>query len=323
VAQIDEALKKVRELPLDTTAPAWEIMQGVLANGPDFTITDGRTDRPVRAIDFICCRSNYPTYKIPGGLVQEVAGMPYFSRGNDRLEGDRDLNGILNVLGQVGVSENLRLITSKGHKVRLRDVINHAQLTADVTAWRATGQELGDTLEAFAHYVPVGETWTNLKGEPVSLERIVGVAVQRPLGEFGKCAGTHELAGLVAALDAYRAAHPQEDPTGVWGQAARQLNKARSRALKYQSETGAFTDTWYNRKRAPGNAEERVHATGHVLAWLISYSTPEELRQEWIREAVVLLAETLVEHFDEVKGNTEAVTHASHALAAYRKKVGL
>lgn len=325
--------------PLTTESPPWYVAHGVMVTGPTLMIEDATSGDEVNAVEHLTREQQIKDRN--GKLISSPYredNLPRFPRTDGQFVGEGHPNQFLAVLVGAGVPLSQAVVLDGGATFTLADVLENAkhnvrpsQILVEPPAKGYEDHELGWTIGAFADALGTDAKWQNKWHEDVSVEQLVSIAVQRPIG-WGSCGGTHELYGLARALRAHRAHHTEL--TGVWEQLARHLEEAKARARASQHADGSFDYQWAQPKEGDPPAElgvrAKTHITGHMLEWLVAAATPDEIDAPHLRNADAFLDTC---RFKEValepgRRGTDiisygALTHAARAMTVYHQKLAV
>jgi hypothetical protein len=330
-------LRELAAIPLTTQIPPWYVAHGVIVGGPALMLRDATSGAEVNAVDHLTRERHIKdrTGKLISSPYRED-GLPRFPRTDGQFVGEGHPNQFLAMLTGSGVPLSQPVVLIDGATFTLSDILEHAKLhvrpSQIATVPPATAfenHELGWTIGLLADTVGTDANWKNTWDEDVSVEQLVAIAVQRPIG-WGSCGGTHELFGLARALRARRAVH--DDLSGVWEQLARYLDEAMARARAAQHPDGSFDYEWAQPREGKSPAElglrAKTHITGHMLEWLVMAATPGDTEASYIGNADAFLDTC---HFKDValepgRRDTDivsygALTHAVHAMMLYHQKL--
>jgi hypothetical protein len=290
-----------------TDQAAWQIVHGALMYGRDFEIY--HEGKLVHALDYL----------MRGGKL----------RGWTMRKGDHGLEAVLEAgsktgqghedqwlgyLSQVGLTLDDPIVVG-GETFTVGDLVTQAQ-------WDVyQGMESTWTLMAFSTYLPLDAEWTAKDGSKWNIERIVDMEAQQPLGDSA-CGGTHRMFGLTVAMNRYRAegGKLEDDEAGGWRRADEKIRAAVAAAREFQQPDGSLSTNYFERAATSPEIDKRMAATGHILEFLMVAIDDQQLREPWVRRAVVNLVEAFekTQDFDLECG---ALYHACRGLKLYRARM--
>jgi hypothetical protein len=181
------------------------------------------------------------------------------------------------------------------------------------------GQECSWTLMALTAYLPLDAAWEAGDGRRWTTEDVVRMEAEADI-VGAACGGSHRLYGLAAAVQAYRAAHPEGPPEGSgWAAAEDTLADCIDRARRYQQPDGSFSVAYFERPSASPDAFATLGATGHVFEVLALVLDDASLAEPWVTRAAARLV-TLLERTADLDVECGALYHAAHGLAIYRRR---
>src|SRR5207249_2763857 len=182
-----------------------------------------------------------------------------------------------------------------------RDFCNHSKMRASVKA-KDPKPELTWAIIVIGQYFGEGELqgnlytrnakreieyqpWENERGEKLNYEDIVRYEVNEPITEPGvACGGTHRLFGLSWAYHLHLRRGGKT--TGVWSDIADKVEEYKKLARKYQNADGSFSSNYFSGGGEAKQADPRIATTGHILEWLALALTDDELKKDWVENAV-------------------------------------
>lgn len=188
-------------------------------------------------------------------------------------------------------------------------------------------QELGWTLVVTSHYLPIDKTWKTGDGAVIGIRDILILALRRDANRETE-GGPHHLYGIAYALNEYQKANPGKPLEGPWKLARAYLDKHVAIVKEFQNEDGSFSSAMFRRKQRPPNARLMVWSTGHTIEWLTVALDAETLKEDWVRRAVLALADTINQAELKSEDNPHKLKdlseggmyHAAHALIRWRDK---
>jgi hypothetical protein len=318
--RIDQALKYIRKRDLLASHSFWTVFHGILGVGPESAMLfkDGKR---VKALEYIC----------NGG---QLRGLRFEEHGPDRFDvvtmagsmtGQGHQDQFIAEMTQWGMprDKKIKLPLVGEDKETFKEItfdafVQYSRERALVTA----NQELSWAIIIIAEFFPHGDSWTNLKGEKLTLEDVVDYELTQPIKDCPVCGGTHRLFGLTWAYHRHMEKTKNKDgKKDVWRRVAAATREYADLAKKLQNKDGSFSTNYL---RGPGNRRDdltlRIHSTGHVFEWLALALSDEELRSRWMENAANALAVMILEHRDQgLDGG--ALYHGTHGLEIYRNRV--
>ncbi len=303
--QVEKAIRinGSRRLDADVHSP-WQIMHGVLAYGRNFQLRRG--EKLISALDWIASNPRYDQLPLIE-VTQRGARFHPYTRPY-AFEGHR--NQFLALLGSCRLPPDFQF-SADGRQVTLQDMINEAK-------WTTTDQdELTFTLWALTPYLDPDETWTNLYGELWSFERIAREQMTESLS-WTPCGGTHLLTALALARNKYLQKHGRL--AGVWVEVDQFIRRYLELARYWQNSDGSFSSQHFEGPGYEADPVKRLESSGHILEFVATAVTDEELQSEWVRRGVAAVARDLiaVSHQPVPCG---PLYHSVHGLVVYRERL--
>src|SRR5262249_23322645 len=158
----------------------------------------------------------------------------------------------------------------------------------------------------------------NSAGKEVSFADIIRYELNQPIARCKVCGGTHRLFGLSWAYHLHRAAGGKKE--GIWKDVAATTEKFKDLARQYQNKDGAFSTKAFEGPERIWKTQVRLATTGHIVEWLALALKDDELKEQWVQNAVYALCQMILENRDNgLDGGT--LYHAAHGLAIYRARV--
>jgi hypothetical protein len=293
--------------PLNTRDdPPWSVLHWGIAYGVDAQVAVGKPGgQQVSAIGWLC--SNYRT----GGkqlirCSEEGFSLPVAPgvQGHDAQ--------FLAMLAQARVPESYLLRV--GDECRtVADLVNHEQQTCE------TGSEQTFKLIGIAHYRGTQAKWTNERGEPWTVERLLQEELKAPISSReATCGGSHRVFAMNYAAELR--SRESSQLTGVWLEAAKRTRYYQNRAFKLQNPDGSFSTAWFDKPEQRDDEERRLITSGHVVEWLAFSLSDEQLRDRRFERGVLYVAQ-LLERNRSAKLHRGGMGHALHGLAIYEQRV--
>jgi hypothetical protein len=307
--RIELAIDQVRKRDLLTTHGFWTIFHGILGLGPSLTLKIPDNGWKVNAVEFIC--SGAPVRGME--FIPTKDGLDVRSGETFVSQGHQDQ--FIAELAQWGFPANREFVVY-GKKYTYMDFVRHTKARASLKS----RQELSWAILVLGQYpvdgkdLLLGETsWTNNQGEKLRIEDLLRYELDQPM-DNAACGGTHRLFDLAWVYYLHLRRGGQTD--GVWKDIVEKTRYHHQLARKYQNPDGSFSTSFF---RGPGNSPERqlrMNTTGHTLEWLALTLPDDELKQQWVQDAVNAL--TLM--FFEIQSDpmeSGSLYHATHGLLIY------
>ncbi len=316
--RLDEVLEFTFDRRLNTSDHgAWQILHGALAYKREFLVEHNGEMKS--AVDHV----------LEGGQM----------KGWDVQKGDKiyDEEGEVN---QHGLRATLALGSKigQGHSDQWFAVLSQCDLPPDqeiqvgtetpysmehilrqimLDVHRNEQREFSWTLIGLSMYLNSDAEWEDRNKGKWSIERLVEIEAEHPVGN-GACGGTHRLIGMTMALQQHvdRGGKVQR----VWKTADERIKLAVENARKYQNEDGSFSSSYLIRPGRTPDLAQNLGTTGHVLEFLTLALSDEELKQPWVKRAVLNLCD-LFEKTQNDPLECGALYHAAHGLVLYRERV--
>lgn len=312
--RIDRALtagKTDRRLNTEQNA-AWQIFHGVIPYGQDLLIDTPEGTFP--AVEFA----------FQGGLINGFELMPgdFLPRAQRqglkaRLEpGSYESQGHVDQwLAIFAMAEipSATPITLGETQFTVEDLARQAQY--DVT--NNLLDEYGWTLIGLTYYFPDEPRWPASGGVDVSWEVMVEQELATNIN-LGACGGTHQLAGVVRALQAKERLGLADSPTWTLAQdvVAEQLELAK----QGRGSTGSFSSYYFDGPSKTADLSAQLASAGHLFEFATIACTDDELRAPWVTVATERLCD-LLERTAAIDLDCGAYYHALHGLKLYRKRI--
>ncbi len=276
---VNETLDMVYAQHLPDDMPNWIALHAALMYGAKSYGHRG-ADANVRLVFLPILNSNTEQ----NGPFVMRAERPWPRHRGGRFWQEHHRDQFLHILGMAGVPLDAQLIVD-GRKFQVRDLLDQSLLEA-----RPDG-ELAFTVSAYAHYLDVGQRWTNKFGESMSLAIFVGKLMKyfEPT-----CGGEHRLGGLARVLSRPELRN-DPDLAALWPEVERQINSHIVLLQERQWPDGSlvFPDEMARllpADKMPNPDYFDVFCTGHTLEWLTFVLSPNQLRDEWVVRATDRLA---------------------------------
>lgn len=317
----------------------WMIMHGVLALRQDYQLKID--NKLVNAIDYITKsnpvyqanlpdpqREGFPIVRVQNHWFEATAyggrAQPYIV--SFAFEGHA--NQFLAILSmcnlplthEFNVSDPKRPGASK--KITMADMVRHAKMDVHV----GNPNEIAWTLWFLANYLEPDEKWVDKNGHPWSMEQLVNIQTNAPLyngtQDLAPCGGTHGMFALACACNSYQAKYDGK-LNGAWLAARQKLDKHIELARRLQNRDGSLSTEFFKSTGYSADMGPRFKTSGHMLEWMMMALPPERLNEQWVRSAVMSVANDLVRWGGTGldTADTGAMYHALHALVLYRNRV--
>lgn len=309
--RIELALAQVHSRDLLTTNAFWTVFHGILGSGLEkTTLTDPETKKKYNAIDFIC----------DGGEIRGLQFLPT-SHGLDVLSAKPfDQQGVaqghqdqfIAEMAQWGMPLD-RKFKVAGRDFTFEDFTRHSKMRASTKQ----NQELSWAIIIIAQFYGTDHKWTNLFKEEMTFDDVVRYEVDASI-EQAACGGTHRLFGLTWAY--YLHLKKGGKKVGVWNSVDAKIEEYKRHAKKLQNPDGTFSTDYFKGPGHASNADLRIGTTGHVVEWLALAMTDDELKSDWMQNAVSALSLLILDASrDEIESG--ALYHATHGLHLYHDRV--
>lgn len=188
------------------------------------------------------------------------------------------------------------------------------------------GSDLSLTLIGLSYYLPKDAEWETADGEKWSLERLVENELARPMIK-GEAASTNQLLGLLCAIRCQQMKAKHVPLSGAFARAETYLRQFQDYVLELQNEIGIWHPEFFLKKGAvPDQPTEMLISSGHILRWLVSAASRNELANPKIFKAVSVINELLeyqLAYWDPANASgteIEGIMTALHALTIYEKR---
>lgn len=316
--QIDEALeytydhRRLSAGPGANDQAAWQIVHGALAFKREFLVSDGTKD--VSAVDYI----------LAGGKMKGLD-----LRKGDLLDEATKRYGIKTVVAEdkmgqghtdqwLGYLSDCRLpldepIVVEGEKHAIADYIDQAKLDVINNPIR----EYSWTLMALICYYPTDYTWKAKDGSEWNIAKLVEIELEHSL-DSSACGGTHRMTALAMAYNQRKAEGKPFD--GVWKQLEKRINDCIAKAKEFQNPDGSLSTNYFARPGRSADLAVCMGSAGHVMEYLATSLEKEDLKQPWVKRAVLDVCKTF-RKTKPVDVECGALFHAAHGLVLYREKV--
>lgn len=306
--RVAAAIDHVRQRDLLITNSFWTIFHGILCFGPGTALLDRQSGQYVNALDYILA-GRYDRGPIRGlGFIPTKDGLDM--QMGPTFEGQGHKDQFLCKIAQWNVPID-RPIEVFGRMYTVRDILN------ETLAHTRRNTELSWTIVGVGWYLGTDASWTNNQGEKLHYTDLIRDELNASV-ETAACGGTHRLGGLTWALHLHLSRGGKEE--GIWKEVADHLDAYQKKALAMQNPDGTFSSNYF---RGPGHTDdpqEKIGTTGHILEWLSTVMTDEELKSEQIQKAANVLAMAILDS-QNLPIESGALYHATHGLLLYHTRV--
>lgn len=308
----DEELKRLIDEAIDFNSgrymnandhAAWQIVHGILAYGHGLKIyIDGNL---VSALDHLLAGGELRGWAIkPGDRGVETM----LEVGSKSGQGHEDQ--WLGYISQTGVGPDEPIVVA-GKTFKFGDLLTQAQ-------WDAyEGMEASWTLMALSVYVPAATTWQAKDGQTWSVERMIEMEAGGDLSASA-CGGSHRMSGVAMALN--RRIEDGGEISGGWKKADDKVQECIAKCREHQQPDGSFSTNYWIRPSTSPDAALRLSTTGHQLEFLAIATNGKQLREPWIRQAVVAIVQ-LLDETRELPVECGGLYHSIHGLELYRERM--
>lgn len=302
-----------RHLDVDTQA-AWQIMHGVLAYGRDFKVKD-KNGEFVSAVDYALNGKPMRGFVLNLGEVLDPATGQQGIRSTLDLgskAGQGHVDQWLGYTSGVGLTLDTPVMVD-GKKLNLGDWIEQAKRDVSENPYK----EYSWTVMSFCMVMPSDAKWKAADGQEWSIERLVKWESEQDIYRSA-CGGTHRLVAICMAYNRHVAAGGKIE--GGWKVAHDIIEKSVKEARQFQNADGSFSSNYLSGPGSKPDLADTLGTSGHVLEFVVQASSDEQLRQPWVKKAVVNLCDL----FRKTKGiqlECGALYHAAHGLVLYRERV--
>lgn len=328
---IEEAISRLRYVQLDSEFAPGDIVHMILAGGSSQRLYNVFRGEFEPAVEFLCRHTReIASYPIPGGVIREEHGRPFFSKGTGRgFRANERPNEFLGMLAAAGVHlQSTGIVTDRGTEGTLADMADAA-----IESYALSEEEQSWSLMLFSVYPGVTSEWNNDRGDFQSVERILQAVLALPYGT-GSCFGTHMVEGVAFAVSRYCLERDLEPSQleGTWKQAYEKVAGAIALMKRNQMDDGSIDRCWFRSKSIPRGSREWaeklkdlvsrrqaphkavVYPTGHCLDAISPLALFMSSDQEWLAGATYIVAQTIEMQWIQIGREISPLTHAIHAL---------
>jgi hypothetical protein len=304
--RVQTAIRNVQKRDLRMDHGFWTIFHGILGLGPGVRLVNPETGERVNAVEYICNGGELPGLRFnptPHGLDVQIGPSMVGQGHQDQFVAEMIQWGMpLDRTFKIGQRD-----------YTFRDFVNHSRAKASVAA----KQELGWAIIVIGTHFGTDHEWTNAKGEHLHLEDLLRYEVEAPVEEAA-CGGTHRLFGLSWVYHLHLQKGGKTE--GVWKQIADRTAEYCDKAKKLQNPDGAFSTSYFRGKGDAPDKQLRISTTGHTVEWLALALDDQELREQWMQDAVNALSMLILDtQGAPIEG--AALYHAVHGLFIYHARV--
>lgn len=284
----------------------WQIIHGLVGLRRDLELRD--RNRKVNAIEWL---SSGPTFKGEHWFMVTEHGAKARGYNGTPYEFEGHVNQTLALLAMSNLSLEHQFRVAGGRTITMADLVNHAKLNV------TTREEITWTLWFLTHYLDIDEEWTNVDGDPWSIEELVRLQTRASVVN-APCGGTHGLFAIAYARNAYLYKHGHL--RGTYFDADQKIKRHIELARKLQNRDGSFSTEYFKGPGYSRDFNERLKSSGHMLEWLMMAMPHKQLSEPWVRRAVASVATDLV-HNAHRPAETGPMYHAVHSLVLYRERM--
>lgn len=281
----------------------WQIVHGIVALRWQCMLTSGNME--VNAIEWLAAGQRHngePLWQVtPYGGTGHPFTKPYAFEGHPTQ--------FMGYMTMANIPLDYEFRADKG-VITVKDIINDAKMQV------THGPEITWTLWALAHYEEPDAQWFNARGEPWSIERLVGIQTDEPV-TIGACGGCHGLFALAYSRNLYLLRG--KPLSGVWVAADQKVKRYVEEARSLQNGDGSFSS---NNFKGPGYSQDyltRLSTSGHQLEWLMIALPNRRLSEPWVEKAVENIARDLL-NSRRYPADCGPLYHALHALVLYKQR---
>jgi hypothetical protein len=308
--RVAAAITNVRQRSLSTTNAFWTVFHGILGLGPGVELTDPLTGKKVNALDYICGGGElrgiqFKPMFLPDGMAVEVV-----STGDGQGQGHTDQ--FISEMGQWSMPRDRQIKVGRDTYTYM-DFVRYSQ----ARALTIPNMELSWTITIVAQYIGTDATWTNMRNKELRYDDVVRYELEQPV-ENAACGGTHRLFGLTWGYHHHLKNGGKTE--GVWRGVPEKTARYRDIAKQFQNSDGSLSTNFF---RSRGNATDknvRINSTGHMVEWLALALSDEELREQWVQDAVNALSLQILD-LQGAPIDSGSMYHAVHGLQIYYSRV--
>lgn len=306
MTQLDLAIEvsSRRYLTANSHSP-WQIFHGILALKQDFQLILGNTK--VNAIQWIA--TSEPKFDNQPLLLKTAHGgkfhpftRPYAFEGHPAQ--------FLALMSQSDLPVGYSFKVGRD-RVTIGDIINNTM--KEVNAH----EEVTWVLWSLQHYLKTDAQWVNQHNEQWSIERLVQIETAAPV-VGAPCGGNHRLFALTRTRDKHLASGGKL--VGVWAQADYKIRQHIEIARSLQNYDGTFSAKSYETSGHTTDLNQRFNTAGHTMEFLSIALPTERLDEPWVRSAVTVLCNDLVENRQR-QIDCGPLYHTLNSLIIYRQRI--
>jgi hypothetical protein len=307
VGMVEQALEVTskRVLTANMHTP-WQIFHGILALRNDLMMNVG--NKRMTALDWIS--TSNPFYEgeylfertAYGGRTHKFTN-PYIFEGHP--------NQFLGIMTMSDLPLDHKFAVTNGF-ITMEGIVKNAQMEIN------SQEEITWTLWFLSHYLEPDAEWTNMRGEPWGIEKMVRLQTQADVLR-GACGGCHGLFALAFARNNYLK-KTNQPLRGVWMDSEQKLQTYIAQAKSIQLADGSFPTRYFRGYGTPTSFSERLAAPGHMMEWLMIALPDERLKEPWVRKGIEFIARQLIS-FRHQQADCGPMYHALDALAIYHARM--
>jgi hypothetical protein len=308
--RVEAAIINVQKRSLTTTNGFWTVFHGILGLGPGVELTNPQSGQKVNALDYISSGGElrgirFKPMILPDGMAVEVV-----STGDGQGQGHTDQ--FISEMGQWSMQRDRKIVVN-GQTFSYMDFVRYSQ----ARALTIPNMELSWTLTVVAQYIGTDVTWTNIRNKQLHYDDIVRYELDQPV-ETAACGGTHRLFGLCWAHHLHLQKGGKTE--GVWRGVPEKVTQFSRLAQQYQNADGGFSTNYFRSRGNVADRNIRINSTGHIVEWLALALTDDELRAQWVQDAINALSLQILDlQADPI--DSGSMYHAVHGLQIYYARV--
>jgi hypothetical protein len=306
-ARLEAAIENVKSRELQTTNSFWTIFHGMVGMGHSTMLTIPQTKERVNALDYICNGGEVRGMRFivtPNGLDVQT-GPAFIGQGHQ--------DQFIAELGQWGMPPDRKFLVN-GKEYTYMDFVRHAAKAARTNS----NQELTWAIIVIGQYLGTDYSWTNASGEKLKYTDIVRYELDADVLNAA-CGGTHRLFGLTWARYLHLMDKRHKDE-GIWREIYDHTMKYRDLAKQFRNSDGSLSTSFFRGKGNSADKQLRLNSSGHTLEWLALALSDDELREDWIEDAVDAVSKMILEQSNtSIESGT--LYHAMHGLLIYHARM--
>jgi hypothetical protein len=106
----------------------------------------------------------------------------------------------------------------------------------------------------------------------------------------------------------------------VWKRLGEHIRRHQQLAREYQYPDGSFSTDYFRGKATQRDIQVRLNSSGHMLEWLSTSLSDDELKAEWVRDGAHAVA-MMFQEIQAMPMESGALYHAAHGLVIYYERV--